>query len=64
LDARGAQVVDRQPGGDRRQKRLLGTDDDPVRFALVQTQVSLLDDVLGVARAAEHPVGDREEQRA
>ena len=56
--ARGAQDVDRQPRGDRRQPRALVLD---VTRGL-PPQVRLLHDVLGLGDRAEHSVGDREEQ--
>ena len=59
--ARRAQDVDRQPRRDRRQERRARSRRAGGRGA---AQVRLLHDVLGLGDAAEHPVGDREEQRA
>ena len=64
---RRAQVVDAQPGGHRGQERLRRVDRArPAarhRLRPVVAQEGLLDDVLRLADAAEHPVGDREHQR-
>ena len=60
--ARGAQVVDRQAGGDGREVGLRAL--DLVGLRAVVAQERLLDDVLGLADAADHAVGDREQQRA
>jgi len=60
---RRAQVADGQPGGDRGQVRLGRGEDDAVAERAGEPQERLLDDVLGVADAAGHPVGDREHQR-
>jgi hypothetical protein len=54
-------VVDAQPRDHGRQPRFLGLD----RVAgLVQAQVRVLDEVLGLAEASHHPIGDRQHQRA
>ena len=60
-----SQVVDREPRGDRRQVGLGRLDlrtllDECVLVA----QERVLDDVLGLGDAPQHPVGNREEQRA
>jgi hypothetical protein len=57
------QVGDGQPGGGRGQIGLGRADAAPVAQDPGQPQERLLDDVLGVADAAGHPVGDREHQR-
>jgi hypothetical protein len=61
--ARGAQLVDRQPGGhggDERTRRcdLLAGIKRPMH-----AQQRFLDHVLGLGDTAEHPVGDRERDR-
>ena len=63
-DPGGAQVADGEPGGDRGQVGLGRVDAGAVAQRAGQPQEGLLDDVLGVADAAGHPVGDREHQRA
>jgi len=60
---RGPQVADRQPGGGRGQVGLGARDGDALAQDAGQPQESLLDEVLGVAHAAGHPVSDREHQR-
>jgi hypothetical protein len=62
-DPGGPQVADGQPGGDRGQVGLGRGDAGPVAERAGQPQEGLLDDVLGVADASRHPVGDREHQR-
>ena len=62
-DPRGPQVTDGQPGGDRGQVGLGRGDALALAQSTGQPQEGLLDDVLGVADAAGHPVGDREHQR-
>ena len=57
------QVVDAQSRGHRRQVGLGGVHLGSRARLLVEAQERLLDDVLGVGRAAEHPVRDREDQR-
>jgi hypothetical protein len=57
------QVGNGQPGGGRRQVGLGRADVAPVAEDPGQPQKRFLDDVLGVADAAGHPVGDREHQR-
>jgi hypothetical protein len=57
-DARGPQVADGQPGGDGGQVRLGRVKDDAIPERAGEPQERLLDDVLGVADAASHPVGD------
>jgi hypothetical protein len=59
--ARRAQVVDRQARHDRRQERLRRLD---LVTAPQQPQVRLLDEILCLADATDHPVGEREQQRA
>ena len=59
----GPQVADGQPGGDGGQEGLGRVDAGPVAQCPGQPQEGLLDDVLGVADAPGHPVGDREHQR-
>jgi hypothetical protein len=63
-----AQVVDGQSGGDRGQVRLLVVYRLIVsrlvfRLVVRRPEEGFLHDVLGVADAAGHPVGDREHQR-
>jgi hypothetical protein len=60
---RGPQVADGQPGSDGGQVRLGSFEDGAVAERAGQPQERLLHDVLGVADAAGHPVGDREHQR-
>ena len=60
--ARGTQVVDGQPGGDRGQVGLGRV--DLLRAGAVGAQERLLHDVLGLADAADHAVGDGEQQRS
>jgi hypothetical protein len=62
-DPRGPQVADGQPGSDRGQVGLGRSDALALAQRTGQPQEGLLDDVLGVADAASHPVGDREHQR-
>ena len=59
----GPQVADGQPGGDRGQVCLRRGDLDAVAEHAGQPQEGLLHDVLRVADAPGHPVGDREHQR-
>ena len=61
--ARGPQVVDAQPRGDGRQVGLGRVHLGAAARLLVEAQERLLDDVLGLGRAPEHPVRDREHQR-
>ena len=61
---RGAQLVDREPGHDGREVRLRRLDLDAVGERPLLPQERLLHDVLRLADAAEHAVGDREQQRA
>ena len=62
--ARRAQLVDRQPRRHRRDGRRAATRSrSPRSSARVNAQQRLLDDVLGLGHAAEHPVGDRERPR-
>jgi hypothetical protein len=58
--ARRSQVVDRQPGRDRRQVRLRRVDLGPRRDLAVVPEEGLLGDVFRVARAAHHAIGNRE----
>jgi hypothetical protein len=62
-DPRGPQVADGQPGGHRGQVGLGRGDTGSVAQGASQPKEGLLDDILGVADAAGHPVGDREHQR-
>jgi len=62
-DPGGPQVTDGQPGGDRGQVGLGRGDAGAVAERAGQPQKRLLDDVLGIADAPRHPVGDREHQR-
>jgi hypothetical protein len=62
--ARRPQVVDAEPRHDGRQVRLRGVDLHAVGLRLVDAQECLLHDVLGLTDAADHPVGDREQQRS
>ena len=57
-DPGGPQVADGQPGGDGGQVRLGRVKDDAIPERAGEPQERLLDDVLGVADAASHPVGD------
>ncbi len=59
----GPQVADGQPGGGGGQVGLGLVDAGPVTEHPGQPEEGLLDDVLGVADAPGHPVGDREHQR-
>jgi hypothetical protein len=59
-----AQVVDAEAGRDRAQVRLGVVDLDAVGDRALVADVGLLHHVLGLDHAAEHAVGDREEQRA
>jgi hypothetical protein len=58
---RRPELVDREPGGDRREVGLRRLGLDP---GLVVAEVRLLDDVLGLGDRPEHPVGDRKEVRS
>ena len=58
----GPQVADGQPGGDRGQVGLGRVDAGALAEHPRQPQEGLLHDVIGVADAAGHPVGDREHQ--
>ena len=58
-DACGPQVVERSPGGDGDQPCLDVVDGG--EFLLVESQVDVLGDVLGVGEAPGHPVGDVEQ---
>src|SRR5262249_56597719 len=61
---RRAKLVDREPRDHRRQVRARRLD-PPAALALpVQAQEPLLHHVLGLAHAAEHPVGDGKRRRA
>jgi hypothetical protein len=62
-DPGGPQVTDGQPGGDRGQVGLGHFDAGAIAERTGQPQEGLLDDVLGIADAPGHPVGDREHQR-
>ena len=62
-DAGRLEVVDRQAGDDRRQLRLRRLDRRVVGEDPLVADERLLHDVLGLADAPEHPIGDREEQR-
>jgi hypothetical protein len=62
-DPGGPQVADGQPGGHRGQVGLGRGDGGAVAEHAGQPQEGLLDDVLGIADAPGHPVGDREHQR-
>ena len=62
-NSRGPQVADGQPGGDGGQVGLGRDDARSLAQHAGQPQEGLLDDVLGVADAPGHPVGDREHQR-
>ena len=62
--ARGPQFVDRKAGDDGCQERLRRRDLLAGAARALEAQKSLLNEVLGVADAAEHPVGDREQQRS
>ena len=57
-----AQMVDAQPRDDGREIRARGADVGVL--VLTRPQPRILHDVLGFAGAAEHPVGNREQQRA
>ncbi len=61
--ARRLEVVDAEARDDGRQVRLRRVDLRPLGFRPVDAEEGLLDDVLGLADAADHPVGDREQQR-
>ena len=58
------EVVDRQAGDDCREVRLRRLDRGVLAEGPLIADERLLDDVLGLADAPEHPVGDREQQRA
>ena len=55
-----AQLVDRQAGDDRGQVGLRRLERLAVFERAVQAQQALLDEILGLAHAAEHAVGDPE----
>ena len=59
-----AQLVDREPRGHRRDVRPRRLDPLALLERLVEAEERLLDHVLGLGDAAEHPVGDRERRRA
>jgi hypothetical protein len=61
--ARGAQLVDRQPGGHGRDERVRRCDLLAGLEGLMDPQQRVLRHVLGFGDAAEHPVGDRERDR-
>jgi len=61
---RRAQVIDAEPRDDRGQKRLRRFDLGPLTERPLLAEERLLDDVLRLGDAAEHPVGEREEHRA
>ncbi len=59
------QLVDREPGCDRGQVRLRRVDPlDTLADGVLVAEKRLLHDVLGLGDAAQHPVGDREQERA
>src|SRR6266508_3180158 len=62
-DARGAQLVDRQPGGHGRHERARRCDLLAGLQRLMHPQQRFLHHVLGLGDAAQHPVGDRERDR-
>jgi hypothetical protein len=62
--ARRAQLVDPQPGGHRGYESAGRLDLLAVLERTVEPEQRLLDDVLGLGDAAEHPVRDRERDRA
>jgi hypothetical protein len=62
-DARGAQLVDRQPGGYCGYERGRRCDSLARVQRLMHSQQRFLHHVLGLGDAAEHPVGDRERDR-
>ena len=62
-DARGPEVVDAEACHDRREVRLRRLDLLAAGLGAMDAEEGLLDDVLGLADAADHPVGDREHQR-
>jgi hypothetical protein len=62
--ARGAQLVDRQPGGHGRDERPRRHDPLAAVQRLMHPQEGLLDNILGLGHAAEHPVGDLKRARA
>jgi hypothetical protein len=59
-DARRLEVVERKASDDRAEVGLQRT--DLIRLRVVVAQIRFLDDILGLAGAAQHPVSDREEQ--
>ena len=61
-DTRGSQVVDGQARGESREVRLGRLDRDALLARPMETQERLLDDVLGLGDAADHPIGDGEGQ--
>jgi hypothetical protein len=62
-DARGAQLVDRQPGGHGGDERARRCDLLAGIKRLMHPQQRFLHHVLGLGDASEHPVGDRERDR-
>ena len=62
-DPRRAQLVDRQPRDHRREVGARRLDPLAALARPVEAQERLLHHVLGLAHAAEHPVGDRERRR-
>src|SRR6266545_2584203 len=61
--ARRTKMIDPQPGGDGREVGLRRLDDLALAGYTVESEERLLDDVLGVAHAPHHPVGDGEHVR-
>ena len=61
--ARGAQLVDRQPGGHGRDESARRCDPLAGIKRLMDAQQCFLDHVLGFGDAAEHPVGDLKRDR-
>jgi hypothetical protein len=60
---RGTQVVDAEPGHDRREKGIRRFDLGPLAECALLAQECILDDVLCLADATEHAVREREELR-